>query len=194
VAKNCRDCGVKTCNPLMPRCYNCSIAYMQTQEFKDKKSKLKAKSDERAAKRERKRLKDRKDGLKKPAEWAKEAQTAVNRYVRLRDHLEPCISCGRHHQGQYHAGHYRSVGSCVELRFAVDENIHKQCAPCNNHLSGNLIPYRVNLIKKIGQEKLDWLEGKHEAKHYTIDDFKAIKDKYNKLANELQNKIDKGEL
>ena len=194
MAKNCRDCGIKNHNTLMPRCYDCSIAYMQTDEFKDKKAKLKAKADERAAKRERKRLKDRKDGVKKPAEWAHEAQTSFNRWIRLRDHNLPCISCGTASQTiQYAAGHYFSVGSTPELRYEP-LNVHRQCnKKCNCEESGNLLHYRAGLIKKIGQEKVDWLEGKHEAQHYTIDDFKAIKAKYNKLANELQKKIDKGE-
>lgn len=179
----------------MPRCYDCSISYMQTDEFEQKKSKLKVKADERAAKRERKRLKDRKDGIKKPAEWAGEAQTAFNRWIRLRDYGLPCISCRNSDRSiQYAAGHYFSVGSSPELRYEP-LNVHLQCnKKCNCELSGNLLHYRVNLIKKIGQDKVDWLEGNHEAKHYTIEDFKAIKAKYNKLANKLQQKINKGEL
>lgn len=109
--------------------------------------------------------------------WLKKAQAAFNAYIRSRDKSDPCISCQRHHEGQYHAGHYRTVGSCPELRFDP-LNCHKQCAPCNNHLSGNLVLYRQNLLVKIGQEKLDWLEGSHEPKRYSIDDLKAIESEY----------------
>lgn len=109
--------------------------------------------------------------------WLKKAQAAFNAYVRARDSADPCISCQRHHDGQYHAGHYRTVGSCPELRFEL-LNCHKQCAPCNNYLSGNLIEYRVNLLAKIGQDRLDWLEGPHEPKRYTIDDLKQIEAEY----------------
>lgn len=124
--------------------------------------------------------------LKGRREWLKEAQNAFNRYIRLRDSNEPCISCGRYHDGQYHAGHYRTVGANPELRFE-ELNTHKQCAPCNNHKSGNIVEYRINLVKKIGEKALEWLEGPHEPKKYTIEDLKEIKAKYTKLARELEN-------
>lgn len=117
--------------------------------------------------------------------WLKKAQQDFNAWVRVRDAKEPCISCQRHHQGQYHAGHYRSVGANPELRFEPINN-NKQCMPCNTHLSGNLINYRINLLQKIGQEKLDWLEGNHKPKHYIINDLKEISKKYLKLKRELE--------
>lgn len=58
---------------------------------------------------EKKKLKERKVKLKSRAEWLREAQEIFNKFIRLRDKKEPCISCGRYHQGQWHAGHYRSV-------------------------------------------------------------------------------------
>ncbi len=132
--------------------------------------------------KETKRLKDK---IKSRSEWLKDVQTVFNLFIRLRDHNLPCISCQRHHQGQYHAGHYRSVGSAPELRF--DElNNNKQCAPCNNHLSGNLIPYRVNLIEKIGIENVEFIEGKHEPKKYTIDDLKELKKEYKLKIKQLK--------
>lgn len=118
--------------------------------------------------------------------WLKQAQTAFNAFIRARDSGQPCISCGRHHDGQYHAGHYRSVGSCPELRFD-ESNTHKQCQPCNAHLSGNLIKYRVNLILKIGQEAVESLEGPHDPKKYTVDDLKQIASAYKRKLKELQN-------
>ena len=38
---------------------------------------------------------------------------------------------------------------------------------CNVNLSGNLINYRKGLLKKIGEEKLSWLEGWHEPEKMT---------------------------
>jgi hypothetical protein len=96
----------------------------------------------------------------------------------------PCISCGRHHAGQYHAGHYRTVGAHPELRFS-ELNCHKQCAPCNNHKSGNIVEYRINLTVRLSSAELDWLEGPHEPKNYTIDDIKAIKAEYQRKYKEL---------
>lgn len=128
---------------------------------------------------------EQKERLKTRQDWLKEAQSAVNAYRRelLKD--EPCISCGRHHLGQYHAGHYISVGSHPELRFE-EINIWKQCQPCNTHLSGNLINYRKSLIEKIGIEKVEWLEGAHEQKHYSVSDIKEIIIKYRGLFKELK--------
>ena len=134
---------------------------------------------------ESKRLKEKKEKLKTRGEHAKEAQAAFNAFIRLRDEKDPCISCGRFHNGQYHAGHYRSVGSAPELRFE-ELNNNKQCAPCNAHLSGNLINYRINLIKKIGLDKVEWLEGPHEPKRYTIEQIQEIKAHYRKQCREMQ--------
>lgn len=128
-------------------------------------------------------VKDRKadavkrDQQKSKAKWAKEAQASFNAFIRQRDADQPCISCGRHHQGQYHAGHYLSVGARPELRFN-EFNVHKQCQPCNTHLSGNAILYRRALLAKLGVELVDALEGPHELCHYTIDHLKAIKSTY----------------
>lgn len=141
---------------------------------------------EKVAKVKEKRAdKVKRDKLKSRSEWAREAQTAFNSFIRARDDDLPCISCGRHHTGQYHAGHYLSVGARPELRF-VELNVHKQCSPCNTHLSGNAVLYRIALINKIGTAGVDWLEGPHEPKRYTIDDLKAIKHEYAAKAKELR--------
>lgn len=117
--------------------------------------------------------------------WIKKAQAAFNKYVRLRDAKDPCISCGRFHEGQYHSGHYKSVGSSPELRFC-ELNNHKQCAPCNNHLSGNIVNYRPRLIDKIGLDKVEWLEGPHKSAKLSIDDIKSIEKKYKQMIKDLE--------
>lgn len=134
---------------------------------------------------ERREIKARKEKLKSRAEHLKDAQAAVNEYVRLRDKDHPCISCGRHHQGQYHAGHYRTTAAHPELRFEL-LNIHKQCAPCNNHKSGDIVNYRINLVAKIGAEAVEWLEGPHEPQKLTVDEIKAITAKYRAMVRELK--------
>jgi len=118
------------------------------------------------AKKERKDHKAAKERIKTRGDHAKDAQTEFNKYTRLRDADLPCISCGRHHSGQYHAGHYRTVGGNPELRFE-EANCHKQCSVCNNHKSGNIVEYRINLVSRIGSDRLNWLEGPHDAKKYT---------------------------
>lgn len=117
--------------------------------------------------------------------WLKQAQAAFNAFIRVRDEKDTCISCGRHHDGQYHAGHYRTVGAHPELRF--DElNCHKQCSVCNNHLSGNLLEYRISLIKKIGQGTVEILEGPHKPKKYSVDDLKQIAKTYKQKKKDLE--------
>ena len=119
------------------------------------------------------------------AKWAAEAQIQVNNFIRLRDAALPCISCGRHHQGQYHAGHFKSVGAHPELRF-VEINISKQCQPCNTHLGGNVLLYRQALIIKIGAEAVDWLEGPHPTRRYTQAELIEIKTTYAAKARALK--------
>jgi hypothetical protein len=140
-----------------------------------------------AEKKRRKEVRQARERLKTRSDYARDAQRDFNAYIRERDYDKPCISCGRHHQGQYHAGHYRTVGANPELRFE-EINCHKQCAPCNNHKSGNIVEYRINLVERIGQEALDWLEGPHEPKKYTIDELKGIAKHYRQKARELKRK------
>jgi hypothetical protein len=141
-------------------------------EAERKKKELIAERLERAEDRKRR------EKLKSNGERKADAQAAINRWiVHVRDAGEPCISCGRHHQGMYHAGHYRSRGSAPHL--ALDpRNLHKQCAPCNLHLHGNLIAYRVGLVRKYGPEFVAELETDQEPRHYTGADYDAIKAEY----------------
>ena len=145
----------------------------------------KAKRAEKQAKAQRAAHREAKEKAKSRSDWMKEAQQEFNAFIRARDASLPCISCGRHHQGQYHAGHYRTVGANPELRFN-ELNVHKQCAPCNDHLHGNLVNYRIELIRRIGIEGVEWLEGAHYPAKYSIDDLKSIKVKYRLKLKKLQ--------
>jgi len=127
----------------------------------------------------------RKLASKPKAELLKEAQRFFNLYIRERDKHLGCISCGTTTSNQYAAGHYRSVGAMGALRFE-ELNVHKQCNRyCNMELSGNIINYRINLVKKIGLEKVEWLEGPHQPKHYTIEEIKQIKILYKEKTKAL---------
>ncbi|PNG32213.1 hypothetical protein A1395_22155 [Pseudomonas protegens] len=159
----------------------CAIAHGQSE--KGQASARKALADV-----ERREIKVRKERLKSRADHLREAQAVFNEWVRLRDADLPCVSCGRHHDGQYHAGHYRTVGANPEIRFEP-LNVWKQCAPCNTHLSGNLVNYRLSLLERIGAEKLAWLEGPHPACKRTIEEIKAIKAEYREKIKELKKRI-----
>lgn len=154
---------------------------------KDREKALaKLKKENQKKEREAKdKLKARKLAVKPLSYFTKQAQTTFNAFIRERDKDEPCISCGRFHEGQYHAGHYRTTGANPELRFDED-NCHKQCAPCNNHLSGNIENYTPRLIEKIGQERFDRLMGSHELPKWKREDYERIRDHYRAKLKELK--------
>ena len=107
----------------------------------------------------------------------KRAQVAFNAYIRERDKAKPCISCGQT-GNKMTAGHYKSVGAYPALRFSED-NCHGQCwYHCNSNKSGNIIEYRKGLVDRIGEARVEWLEGPHEPQHLTIEDIKDIKEYY----------------
>lgn len=161
-----RKCAIKECRqPFQPRSMThkvcspaCGMAFIELE-------------------RHRKERKERQEGLaklKRRADHIKDAQAAFNSFIRARDADQPCISCGRHHQGAYDAGHYRSVGAQPALRFD-ETNCHKQCVPCNQHMAGNAVEYRIRLVQKIGREAVELLEIEHEPTKYTIEDAQRIK-------------------
>jgi hypothetical protein len=130
-----------------------------------------------AVAKERKTDRARKVAMKSRAQWLREAQTAFNAWIRARDAEQPCISCGRHHDGKYDAGHFRSVGAQPALRFH-ELNCHKQCVPCNQHKAGNVVEYRIRLRQRIGDAAVALLEQDHPPAKFTIADAQAIKADY----------------
>lgn len=130
------------------------------------------------------------EAIKTKAQWAKEAQAEFNKYIRVRDEKLPCISCGKPNDGshQRHASHYRSRGAHPELAFD-ETNVHASCMQCNSIKSGNIVDYRLGLLLKVGTKAVEVLEGPHEPKKYTIDDYKAIKAKYKMKAKDLLTRI-----
>ncbi|HHZ7946125.1 TPA: recombination protein NinG [Pseudomonas aeruginosa] len=166
--------GQKVCSPA------CALA------IKDKHAKPARKA---IADRNRREIKARKEKLKSRAEHLKECQAIFNQYIRLRDADKPCVSCGRPAtwDGQWHASHYRSVGSTPALRFNP-LNVHRACSICNSHLSGNIMGYRPELVRRIGEEAVLALEGPHEPLKLTIEDIKALKAKFRAWVRELKRK------
>jgi len=186
--KTCKACGNKF-TPVKPMQSVCdwSCANLYTIKLAEKRKKL----DEA---RKRKEYREAKEKQKTRADWMREAQQVFNAYIRARDKDYPCISSGVGNisyvsgipkQTAWDAGHYRTVGSCPELRFC-ELNVHKQSVHDNQHLHGNLIEYRKGLIARIGLDKVEWLESKHPAKHYSIDDLKEIKRIYKEKLKEFK--------
>jgi|TARA_R110000851_G_scaffold19340_1_gene59682 hypothetical protein len=115
------------------------------------------------------------------------AVTHFHRYIRNRDKGQPCISCGSFNTSD--ASHFFSAGMNPVVRFNPD-NVHLSCRKCNYFLAGNLIPYRENLIEKIGLPRFEALEFKVKLSKqtgYKWDKFFLLEtiDKYKALNKEL---------
>lgn len=138
----------------------CAIAYAQ--------DKLRKKHKQETAKMKREFLsKDRSHQLKL-------AQQEFNAYIRERDKGLPCISCGGT-GNKMTAGHYRSVGAWPALRFSED-NCFGQCwYNCNSQKSGNIVEMRKGMVNRIGEERVQWIEGPHAEQHLTLEDIKDIR-------------------
>lgn len=117
------------------------------------------------------------------------AQSAFNAFIRKRDEKLDCISCDKtsNWHGQWHAGHYKTVGARPDLRFHED-NCHRQCSICNNHLSGNIGEYKLNLIKRIGLERIALMDLVNNKK-LTCEDYKAIELKYKSKLKQLMGEV-----
>lgn len=130
----------------------------------------KAKKDRQERQKGLQALKSRKD-------WEREAQQAVNAWVRWRDRELNCISCGKWFDGTFQAGHYLSRGARPNLAL-VELNIHKQCHKCNVYLSANQAEYRIGLVAKIGLMAVEALEADHTPRKYNAEQLKEIRDSY----------------
>lgn len=156
------------------------------------KNERKAEKERKAKARVEKAL-DRKkrQELKTIPQLIKEAQVAFNAYIRSRDAVQGCISCGAPppnldglHAGR-DAGHYRSVGSASHLRFD-ERNCHSQCVRCNQHLSGNAVQYRIGLAARLTLVVVEALEADNTPHKWTREELIAIKAKYVEKLKELK--------
>jgi len=182
----------------MPRCKVCKTPTTQrfgltyacgfdhAIEYAQRNVRKKQQAAQRKAEREEKRRHREQKETVRPLKWYQDrAKEACHAYIRARDEKEPCISCRRYHTGQYHAGHYRPSGVNSALRYD-ERNIHKQCSACNEHLSGNLTPYRRSLIQKLGEETVCELEQNNEVKRWGKDELIEIRKHYQQKLKELR--------
>ena len=132
------------------------------------------------------------DALRTKPQLVAVAQKAFNEFIRSRDTGKPCISCGAALiasalGGGFDAGHYRSVGSAVHMRF-VEDNAHGQCKYCNRHLSGNHVAYRAGLIARIGVTAVEFIEADATLRKYTKEGLIEIARHYKAEAKKLKTK------
>jgi len=171
----------------MPRCRNCKekfIAVKFNQKYCLKDECIRVFVDEVKIKEWSKRKKQMKESLKTRKDYLEETQIVFNRYIRLRDKDQLCISCNQEPLKK-NCGHYYSQGGHSNVRFDED-NCHLQCEHCNTYLSGNLLNYQIGIQKRIGADRLIELSGRaHHQKLWTIDELKDIKKKYQKKIRKL---------
>lgn len=178
-ALKCKICRQPaTLGGVSPVCsFSCAVELAKRQrEKKEAKAKTEA----------RREVKARKEKIKTRADHLKEAQAACNKFIRARDAALACISCGTTTALQWDAGHYKTTASRPGLRFHPYA-IHKQCSRCNDHLSGNIHPYRLALIEKVGQEMVDYLDHANPFSGWTIEEIVEIRAHYKGLIKELKN-------
>lgn len=132
-----------------------------------------------------------------PRKLEQKLQPIFNMFIRLRDHDQPCISCGvidppMTSGGQWDAGHFKGVGAFPELRFDED-NCHKQCKKCNGG-SGKFAhkartvsqQYEDNIVERIGQERLDRLNGPHPTAKRSRERLLEMIDHYRAMVRKLK--------
>ncbi len=167
--------GAKVCG------VECSIIHVAS---------MKAKADRIKAKAVLAVDKDRKAALKKPSEYANDAQNPVNQYVKWRDWGKPCASCGRPHifGVTRNASHLKARGSNSFLRFHL-WNIHMSCIQCNKDKGGNVAEYIPRLAERIGQEKVDFLLSAPRSREYSIEYLLRLKRIFTKKAKRMMARI-----
>lgn len=134
-----------------------------------------------ALKKWSKEKKVKKENLQTVQELLKLTQVVFNKYIRQRDKGQPCLMCLNPNMKKVNACHFWSSGGHKNVSFDED-NVHSGCERCNNFLAGNLIPYRKNLIEKIGIDRYEDLEAKaHITRKFTRDELLAITKKYKYL-------------
>ena len=120
-----------------------------------------------------------KNKLKTQAQLRNPIKLHFQKWVRMRDIKEPCISCGTN-EAKWDGGHYLKAEIYSGVIFD-ERNVNKQCSYCNQYLDGNTAAYRQGLIKKIGLEAVEALEdlaNETRTKKWTIEELQTIKTKY----------------
>lgn len=159
----------------MPRCKNCKdkfvVKYFLQKYCMEKDECIKAFVDAKKTTEINEKVSKMKENLISHKDYIKLFQSVFNTFIRMRDADKPCVSCGVERCEEYHAGHF--LASTYQYHRFNENNVHKQCSKCNTHLRGNLIPYRIELIKRIGLAEVEYLEdSRHMMLEITIPELK----------------------
>lgn len=164
----------------MPRCKNCKNKFEPirfNQKFCLESECIKVWVATEKDKQWKKTKQEKKAELLTVQDWIKITQATFNKFIRLRDEGNVCISCQKPPKKK-NAGHYFNANNHWNIRFNED-NVHLQCEYCNTSLSANLIEYQIHLIEKIGQERYDALDGiARKTRKFTIAELQEINEIY----------------
>lgn len=170
------------------RCKNCKEkfepkTFLQKYCFKDECMRVFVeKTKEKAWKEKKQKMQQELETIQ---DYVKMAQIIFNRFIRLRDKGQVCISCQKKPIKE-NAGHFFNANNHWSVRFD-ERNVHLQCEHCNTYLSGNLIEYQRNLIHKIGIESYHELEAEaRKTRKFTKEELKELMAFYKKKFKELE--------
>lgn len=125
--------------------------------------------------------------LKTLSQYEAEAKKSFQKYIRLRDKEQPCISCNKTDTELWDGGHYKKAELYSGVIFD-ENNCHKQCRYCNRYLGGNEANYRTGLVNRYRESFVLSLEKKsNETRQhkYTKQDLIDIKKIYDARIKEF---------
>lgn len=157
------------------------------------------------AREDRKSTRERKERLKTYGDHVADAEKAVRDFRRLEELSlgSGCMSCRKSQEeiiaaqgwktgGAFDAGHWMGKGARPELRLEP-MNIWLQCKGCNGGSAkyarkGESVKegFESGVIERIGKEAAEALKNDHRARHYTVDELKAITKEYRAKVRELK--------
>jgi hypothetical protein len=177
--KKCKICKVKFTPIQFAQIvcgYKCAIEHSKN---------LKKQKEQKDWKQQKAVLKEK---LKTLGQYEAEAKKSFQKWVRMRDEKQPCISCGVENTELWDGGHFKKAEIYSGVIFN-EKNCHKQCRKCNRFLGGNELNYRDGLIKRYGHDYVNELEMMaNETRNYkfTKEELIAKKIKYDILIKELK--------
>ncbi|HCA0321301.1 TPA: recombination protein NinG [Klebsiella pneumoniae] len=133
-----------------------AIGKKQTAKAREEAKARVVKRQRESEKEGRQRRRAKRESFKTKAQWDKEAQSAFNRYIRIRDEGKSCVSCGSPLIGK------------------------------SNYLSGNAVEYRIHLIERIGLDRVERLEADNEPRRFDIPYLQRIKSIFTRRARALE--------
>ena len=175
----------------MSRCKNCKekfepVKFLQKYCLKDECVRVWVESEK--AKTWKKTKEKMKNDLETVQELIKATQIIFNKYIRLRDKGQVCISCQRKlKEGNVDAGHMWSAGGHSNLRFN-EFNVNAQCSrPCNKDKAGDINNYRLGFVERYGIEKLNEIDAvaKIERK-FSKEELKELMQVYKNKIKEIE--------